>query len=499
MRKPIQTLLILITGIITGFGFYHGAVDVHEKYTKDFFFYVMEEVSFGYEIVSVKMSPIVKNVEGKFASAKNILQEELKEVSLVEEDDKLVIRDSLVKYQLQGKIRDYLTINTVSVPDKGKSAVVDLDDMSIYLYEDGEEIKKMPIKSKGRPGSPWETPAGEYEIQYKNESHFSSIGEVYMPYSMQFFGNFFIHGWPYYADGTLVEEGYSGGCIRIDDEYIEDVYDFVGVGTKVIIVGGEELIKDGEYIDKGIGLSRMTSESYLVADLLSGEVILEKKAREIYPIASLSKLMTAIVSLEGVNQFIDTKISRRAIDAYGYQGGLEYGEDIVVGDLIYPLLLESSNDAAEAISEVNGRNYFMRLMNQKSKAIGLLNTSFDDPSGLSPDNLSTAEDLFRLTQYIYKNKRYIFDVTMIPFRDHENHTWYSNSRFIKDDRYIGSKNGYTDEARKTLIVNYNLNFDGVERPVSIILLYGTDSSSDVKTILNYLSRNIEYLDVEVVS
>ena len=88
---------------------------------------------------------------------------------------------------------------------------------------------------------------------------------------------------------------------------------------------------------------------------------------------------------------------------------------------------------------------------------------------------------------------------MIPFRDHENHTWYSNSRFIKDDRYIGSKNGYTDEARKTLIVSYNLDFYGVDRPIAIVLLHGSDSTADVKTILNYISRNIEYLDVDVAS
>jgi lipoprotein-anchoring transpeptidase ErfK/SrfK len=496
MNRIIKSLLILSVGVFSGFGFYHGAVDINNKYTGEFFIYVGGELSFGYEIVSEQLNPTITKAKGGLIAASEFVT---KDRSVVEVDNSVVIRDNFTKYQIPSRIRDRLTIQTVVIPSEGKSAVVDLDAMTIHLYDNGIEARSMPIKSKGRPGSAWETPAGEYEIQYKAESHFSSIGEVYMPYSMQFFGNFFIHGWPYDENGDPVGEGYSGGCIRIEDGYIEEVYNFVDVGTKLIIVGGDELVKQGEYIDRGIGLSKITSDAYLVADLLSGEVIIENNSQEVYPIASLSKLMTALVSLEATNQFINTKISRRAVGTYGYQGGLEKGEDINVGELLYPLLLESSNDAAEAIAEVNNRNHFMKLMNQKAKSIGLFNTSFDDPSGLSAHNISTAEDLFRLVQYIHNYKRYILDLTMIPFRDHDNHTWYSNSRFIKDDRYIGSKNGYTDEARKTLIVSYNLDFYGVDRPIAIVLLHGSDSTADVKTILNYISRNIEYLDVDVAS
>lgn len=496
MKQFIKTLLILLSGMISGFGFYHGSIDINDKYTKEFFSYVKEEITFAYNIVSEQASPVVEATENKLAVAADKIKSRREVVNV---NDSVVIRDGLTEYYIPSKIEDVLTIQTVTVPDDGKSVVVDIDAMTIHLYEDGKEIEDMPIKSKGKPGSAWETPAGEYNIQYKSESHFSSIGEVYMPYSMQFFGNFFIHGWPYYEDGTLVEEGYSGGCIRIGDEYIEEVYNFVDVGTKVIIVGGEKKEKKGEYIDRGIGLSRISSDAYLVADLETGEVIMENNSDVIYPIASITKLMTSLVSLEAVNQFVDVSISRRAVNAYGYQGGLQEGEIIQTGDLLYPLLLESSNDAAEAVAEVNGRNYFMRLMNQKAKSIGLLNTSFDDPSGLSYENVSTAEDLFRLVQYIHNHKRYILDLTMIPYKDHKNHTWYNNSRFIKDDRYLGSKNGYTDEARKTLVVSYNIDFDGVDRPVVIILLKGSDSVSDVKTILNYLSRNVEYLDVVIAS
>lgn len=521
MKKWFRQLSIGIIGVMSGFGFYGGIQHMRVLFLDEFIAFVEINISDVVGVTSTQYSPLMAQVSGAVGgvavdvglTVKAVAQEVKETVgsqigkidSLIKTDQvveeigsSVVIRDDRTKKTLPSRIKDTLTFQTVDIPDFGRSVVADLDNMTIHLYEDGNLEKKFPLKSKGKPGSPWETPAGEYQIEYKNPNHFSSIGEVNMPFSMQFFGNFFIHGWPEYPDGTPVEEGYSGGCIRVEDPYIEEIYDFVNIGTTIFIVGGETTKKSGEYIDKGIGLSRVTSDSFLVADLDTGEVILEREADRKYPIASLTKLMTALVSLEAVNQFVTTTISPFAVATYGYQGNLQVGEKIIVRDLIYPLLLTSSNDAAEAITEVVGRNYFINLMNKRAKTIGLAHTSFDDPSGLSPDNISTAEDLFRMTQYIYKSKRYIFDVTRMQSYDHENHIWYNNSRFIRDDRYRGSKNGYTDEALKTLILHYEVIIDGSPRNIAIILLHGTDSVKDVKTILQYLQKNVTFLDVEVI-
>lgn len=507
MKKLFQVSLIGLIGIIAGLGFYHGMEQARSVFLDEFAVFVIENIKEIAGITDEQYSPLVAQVTGRLANAafevKGTVEEGLGTIfigdQVVEEiGSSFVIRDDRTKRNLPSRIKDTLTFQTVDIPDKGNTLVADLDGMFMYLYKDGEPYAEYPMKSKGRPGSPWETPAGEYQIEYKAENHFSSIGEVNMPFSMQFFGNFFVHGWPEYPDGTPVEEGYSGGCIRVEDPYIEEIYNFVEVGSTIFVVGGEPSRKSGEYIDKGIGLSRVTSDSFLVADLDTGEVILEREAKEAYPIASLTKLMTALVSLEAVNQSVDTTISDFAISTYGYQGNLEVGEKIQVRDLLFPLLLTSSNDASEAIAEVIGRNYFINLMNQRAETIGLNNTTFNDPSGLSPKNISTAEDLFRLTQYIYKSKSYIFDVTRMQTYDHENHIWYNNSRFIKDDRYRGSKNGYTDEALKTLVLHYEIDLDGSKRNVAIILLHGTDSVKDVKTILQYLQKNVTFLDVEVI-
>lgn|GEM_PF-563268 len=521
MKKLFKSIGIGVIATIAGLGFYNGIVQARVIFLDEFVVFVADNLKEIAGATDTQYSPLVAQVSGTVVGAGSAFADvgstfkaaaqEVKENVEVKIDSvfkgdqvteeigsSLVIRDDRSKKNLPSRIKDTLTFQTVDIPDEGRAIVADLDNMMVHLYEDSVLLHEYPMKSKGKPGSAWETPSGEYKIEYKNPNHFSSIGEVNMPFSMQFFGNFFIHGWPEYPDGTPVAEGYSGGCIRVEDPYIEEIYNFVDVGTSVFIVGGEPARKSGEYIDKGIGLSRVTSDSFLVADLDSGEVILEQEAQRKYPIASLTKLMTALVSLEAVNQFVTTTISPFSVSTYGYQGNFQVGEKIEVRDLLFPLLLASSNDAAEAIAEVSGRSYFMNLMNQRAKTIGLSHTSFDDPSGLSRYNISTAEDLFRLTQYIYKSKRYIFDVTRMQSYDQENHTWFSNSRFIRDDRYRGSKNGYTDEALKTLILHYEVTLDGSPRNIAIVLLHGTDSGKDVKTILQYLQKNVTFLDVEVI-
>jgi D-alanyl-D-alanine carboxypeptidase len=214
---------------------------------------------------------------------------------------------------------------------------------------------------------------------------------------------------------------------------------------EVITIERKDLSKKGVYMNHS-GEIKLSSDSYIVADLVSGKTIIEKDSDVVYPIASLTKLMTAIVSLDKLEQDIITKVSPDAVGAYGYAGNLEIDEEIKVSDLLFPLLLESSNDAAEVISEVYGKTFFMRQMNDKARELGLEDTFFDDPSGLSENNISTTKDIFNIAKYVHNNKGYIFDITMIPYKDLGDHTWYNNSSFIDDDRYIGSKNGYTDEA-----------------------------------------------------
>lgn len=395
-----------------------------------------------------------------------------------------------------GKISEDLTI-----PTEGKAIVANLESMKLELYEDGKVTEKFDILSKGRPGTAWETPPGAFEILYKKENHFSTIGKVWMPFSMQIFGNYFIHGWPYYPDGTPVAEGYSGGCIRLANVDMEKIYNFGEVGTKSIVLGATQntisFNEKGSYSTKfGAKFPKITAKAYIVADLESGDVIASYGERLPLPVASLSKMMTALVSLETINQYQETKVSRTAFNTYGAQGNLTIGEKVKTSDLLYPLLLESSNDAAEVLAEFSGQKTFIKNMNDKAESLGLLNTSFEDSSGLSKNNISTAEDLFKLVKYIYKYKSYIFDITKLKDYSNDTHTWYSNSKFRNDENYLGGKNGYNDEARYTLMTLVELPLGEFEkRKIAIILLNSEKTTEkDTRAIILYLLNNVYYTE-----
>jgi D-alanyl-D-alanine carboxypeptidase len=380
-------------------------------------------------------------------------------------------------------------------PESGKAILADLTNLKLELYEDGKLVTKFDIAAKGRKGTPWETPGGNYAVLYKSEKHFSSIGKVWMPYSMQFFGNFFIHGWPYYEGGKEVPEGYSGGCIRLSTRDAEKVFDFAQVGTPVLVYGvsehQEETIKHYERRDLNAKAPTVSARSYLVADLDSGEILAEKNPDLALPIASVSKLMTALVSLDAINQYQTVTISKRALATEGTSGNLKAGEQIEAGNLIYPLLLESSNDAAEALAEHYGRSQFIKLMNDKAKAIGLKTTSFTDPSGLSPQNVSTAADLYRLARYLDEHKPYVFDVSAKLGHSTVEHGWVNTNDLAAASYFLGGKNGFTDEARQTMLSLWSLPFSETENRRLVVITLGSQSrKKDAETLLAYIKKLI---------
>ena len=235
------------------------------------------------------------------------------------------------------------------------------------------------------------------------------------------------------------------------------------------------------------------AEAYIVGDLDTGEVILEKNKDKIFPIASVSKLMTATISRETQNQDEITTVSKKALATYGASGELHINEKIKVSDLVYPLLLESSNDAAEVIAENSGRENFLKKMNEKAVELGLKNTSFKDPSGLTPENKSTVYDLFKFGMYLKEKQTDLLKISTLRKYKNKTHIWFSNSQFFDLPGYQGGKRGYTDEALQTAVSLFTspLGKTGV-RNIGIVVLRSPDRLKDVTNILNYVNKNIYY-------
>jgi len=368
-----------------------------------------------------------------------------------------------------------------------------LSDMKLKVYEKGVFVNEFAILSKGKEGSWWETPAGLYKVQGKEKEHFSSFGRVYQPWSMAFQGNFFIHGWPYYPGGRAVESTYSGGCIRLATEDAEKIYNLVEIGTPVLVF--EEDFKSDGFIYK-VKTPDLPATSYLAADLKSNFVFLKEfQNEEQVPIASITKLVTALVATEYIDLEKKIVVTKEMIVPTS-KPRLKVGEAISVFQLLYPMLLESSNEAATALSRHFGEKYFINLMNEKAEALGMHKTHFADSSGKSAENVSSAEDLFVLAKYLYNNRSFILNMSAgnlsksvygsSMFSDLENF-----NVFAGEPEFVGGKIGLNNEAKSTIFSIFEIEIEGEKRPIAIVVLGSDDAGRDAKTILEYVKTSYE--------
>lgn len=224
--------------------------------------------------------------------------------------------------------------------------IVDLSNMKISLVQKGEIIKDFKIVSIGKPGSYYETPAGNYEIKGKFGNKFSNLGQVYMPYAMQFYGNFFIHGIPYYPNGTKVSSSYSGGCIRLSDNDAKEIYNFSKINTRLLILNNN--VSQNKLSDLG-----------------------QEKSKNI---------LAVLTSLEVLNQekyvtFNNKKVQIKTLNKY---------------------ILENNTEAINIIENNIGKDNFLNSKKEKVIAIGISDYSFDLES-----------DRKILADYITNNKSYI--------------------------------------------------------------------------------------------
>lgn len=363
----------------------------------------------------------------------------------------------------------------------------DLTNMKLRYFKDGVLIEMVEILSKGKEGSWWETPAGLYEISYKKENHYSSFGHVYQPWSMAFQGNFFIHGWPTYKDGTEVPEGYSGGCIRLSTEDAERIYKLVDTKTPVLVYEAETESDGFVYEPK---VPELVTPYYLLSDIESDTVLASSDMEaEPVPIASLTKLMTALVAAEYINLDKDVWVTQPSF-VQSLIPRLGSRSRVSMYSLMQLLLVESSNEAAEVIAGQLGRERFIELMNEKAKAIGMQNTVFTDPSGLDSGNISTVLDLLRLTEYLFENRSFILELTA----NQDLPTAYVSGEFgelvnfneVEDlDNFIGGKIGETEAAGQTSITLHRLWVRGEPRTLAIILLNSEHRNEDVNLLFNY--------------
>lgn len=206
----------------------------------------------------------------------------------------------------------------------------------------------------------------------------------------------------------------------------------------------------------------VSAQSAILMEQDSGRVIFEKDAHTQRRIASITKIMTAILAIESGKLDETVTVSNNAIRAEGSSIYLQEGEKIKLENLVYGLMLRSGNDAAVAIAETVGGSLdgFVYLMNQKAEEIGMKNTHFANPHGLDDheDHFSTAYDMALLTRYAMKNDTYKKIAGTESYRsESSNNKWdrvWRNKNKLLTSLYeysTGGKTGYTKRAKRTLV------------------------------------------------
>ena len=222
---------------------------------------------------------------------------------------------------------------------------------------------------------------------------------------------------------------------------------------------------------------KLRSHAALVFDERDNEVIFELNAQEVVPVASLSKLMMAMVILDADLDMDEAiTISKDDKDRIRYsKSRLRKGMTFTRNDLLLIALAASENRAALALGRTypGGTDEFVIAMNEKAHALGLSKTRFADPAGLSNDNVSTAQELMHIVKAAseYSEIREFTTQTresIIDVKSGREVEFGNTNRLVKRDSWpvTLSKTGYTSDAGNCLVMQTQIN----ERPVIIVLL-----------------------------
>lgn len=244
----------------------------------------------------------------------------------------------------------------------------------------------------------------------------------------------------------------------------------------------------------------VSASSAILVDAESGKILFEKNAYDPLPMASTTKIMTAVVAIEAGDLDRAVTISKESVGIEGSSIYLCEGEKLTVEQLLYALMLSSANDAATAIAiAVSGSEVsFVEKMNATANKIGLKNTHFNNPHGLdAEDHYTTAYDLAKLAAYALKLPKFKSVVStykkQIPLAGNENMRLLINhNKLLRTyDGIIGIKTGFTKKSGRCLVSAAERN--GLT--LIAVTLKAPDDWRDHTAMLDYGFEN--YVSVEL--
>jgi len=254
-------------------------------------------------------------------------------------------------------------------------------------------------------------------------------------------------------------------------------------------------IRNWEVLDPEINAA-----SVLIESLDDGFPFFYQQVYQPWPMASLTKLLTAVVVIEdiGINKKIE--ITPEVIATEGNSGNFQVGEIYTALDLLKIMIITSSNDAAAAFENYYGKEALVNRLNEKAKELRMTQTKIVDASGLSSENKSTAADIAKLLRYIVEKHPDILNWSRLPtllvqpisksgmIYALESRTLQNINPFVEDKNFFGGKTGTSPSAKQNLAAIFTFNN---QRLIFIIL--GSDNRvKETENLLNWVGKAYHY-------
>lgn len=257
----------------------------------------------------------------------------------------------------------------------------------------------------------------------------------------------------------------------------------------------------------------ITAEAGLVMDMKNGQILFGKNIDKpgMYP-ASTTKILTTLIAIKYSGQDEMVTVSSRAVMPGGSAVGLQPGEKMALGDLLYAIMLSSANDGAEAVAEHIGGSIenFAELMNKEARALGAVNSNFTNPHGMpDPDHYTTARDLAVISRAAMQNKTFRKiagsyhhrikrnlprPVDGIPQEDYVNHNKMVWPRsMFRYEGATGIKTGYTVNAGQCIVATA---LRGERELLAVVLKsQGYNVYHDARALLDFGFSDFEPVEV----
>ncbi|MDD4661702.1 MAG: serine hydrolase [Candidatus Pacebacteria bacterium] len=284
------------------------------------------------------------------------------------------------------------------------------------------------------------------------------------------------------------------GCFSINNKSKtiakENIISFIGED--------ERLFKPS--LEKNIDLNlnaKIASSTLLTND--QKIILYENNLEEKTAIASITKLMSAVIVIDNYPSNSKILIDEKMLSAWGTSGSLKLGEHITIENLLYIMLIESSNDAAECLASKLDRENFIILMNEKAKKLKMKKTFFVNPSGLDEDdgtyNTSSAKDLTILASEIIKNYPLIPEILShkeytVKSEEGVDHKITTTNSLLRE-MPIGTwgKTGYTEIANGCLILMTKNDLGDI---IINIIINSNDRFREMKNLTTWINNSFSF-------